>query len=283
MDLKPEERKKLSEMFKRLSEFRLESEEADNHPFDMMLAQLLKERELDLDYIRESLGEDLFAQFQNFISESRAEDYCPWWKALSNEKVKIFDSKDMETIPIVPSDLPSFRSISKNPPAESLWTNLIDLLFVYVYLSNVFMGDLEEMREESISASLELSCILVNPSHNYLGGVPTVLNAIRQNISSSKDYNNPDHFVAACANDLIALLKTPQHAIRALFHFWKIFDELPDKPKSVFLASKKLYYYVLWLNSEMIDQCELVEEIFTSIIMIIGGFHDKLAGIAVTK
>lgn len=283
MDLKPDERKKLIEMFRRLSDFSSNLEDADDNSFDMMLAQLLDERELDLEKIRESLGEDLFAQFQSFISDSKIEDYCPWWKSSTDEKIKIVEFEDLETVPTVPFDLPSFRSISKIPPAESLWTNLVDLLFVYVYLSNVFMGDLEDMREEFISASLELSNILANPTHNYSGGVPTVLNAIKQNFSSCQDYSNPEHFVATCAKDLSILLKTPPHAIRALFHFWKIFDELPDKSKSVFLASKKLYYYVLWLNSEIIDHCELVEEIFASIIMIIGGFHDKLASIAVSK
>lgn len=278
LTLSPHEKTELVEMFKRLADFGSDLEDGKDFEVDSdKIESLLETDQLDLERIQDALGEKLFARFQEFISGNEMEEYVSWWNRPAEAKVQIMEEgRSVERrFPDLPVDLPSFRSISKHPPSEFLWTNLVDLLFVYVYLSNVFLGDLESLRFELIAAATELSPVLSEPTFKHVS-VPAALNSIRNRIRASKDMSNPDHFVAACAKDLTCLLRTPEWALRALGHLWKVFNEAPEPPREVFLATKKIYYYLVWLNSEICDHPELVEEIFTSIILILGGFHDQL-------
>lgn len=88
--------------------------------------------------------------------------------------------------------------------------------------------------------------------------------------------NNPDVFAAGAIKELIVLIREPINALHAICHLRCLFEDVPSPPKEVFLAAKKLLYYASWLHSELTDNQDLVDEIFSSVVVILGGIHDRL-------
>lgn len=71
-------------------------------------------------------------------------------------------------------------------------------------------------------------------------------------------------------------MREPINALHAVCHLRRLFENTTSPPKDVFLASKKLLYYSSWLHSELTDNQDLVDEIFSSVVLILGGIHDRL-------
>lgn len=90
--------------------------------------------------------------------------------------------------------------------------------------------------------------------------------------------NNPDVFAAGSLKELIVMIREPSNALHVVCHLRRLFEDMTSPPKDVFLAAKKLLYYSSWLHSELTDNQDLVDEIFSSVAVILGGIHDRLLG-----
>lgn len=88
--------------------------------------------------------------------------------------------------------------------------------------------------------------------------------------------NNPDIFAAGALKDLIELVRVPSNVLRAVCHLRHLLEAVPSPTKEEFLAGKKLLYYSSWLQSELMDNYDLVDEIFSSVVVILGGIHDRM-------
>lgn len=87
---------------------------------------------------------------------------------------------------------------------------------------------------------------------------------------------NPTTFTVKVCKDLVDLVRVPENALRALCELYSAMSRLSSSSKALFLASKKMYFYAVWLNSELAQNHDLVEDILRALIMIIGGVHDRL-------
>lgn len=311
-----EEMQKLTEMFKRMSNFEQEFE--DEHAVNSDQDPVEKLAALDLDKMSQAeleaiLGGDLMLRFQNYVASrtvsQELEDWKPWWvNGAAGGKVE--DASVAMRLPTLPQGLPAFRQVSKTPPSEFLWTNLVEILFVYSYVSRAYMGDLESLQDEVVQTILDLSQILSATVSKY-DSVPEAIIQVLNAIKAHRVVSNPPEFSAVALKDVVTLLQRPEYVLRAVSALKALFcasldsprlaldapldssrlalgassdlsrlalGASPDPSRPTFLASKKLHYYCVWFNSELQDNLDFVEEIFGSICLIIGGVHDKLIG-----
>lgn len=308
-----EEMQKLTEMFKRMSNFEQEFE--DEHAVNSDQDPVEKLAALDLDKMPQAeleaiLGSDLMLRFQNYVLSrtvsQELEAWKPWW-ADGAEGGKVEDASAAMRLPPLPQGLPAFRQVSKTPPSEFLWTNLVEILFVYSYVSRTYIGDLESLQHEVVQTILDLSQVLsatVSKHDSVPEAIIQVLNAIK----AHRVVSNPPEFSAVALKDVVTLLQRPEYVLRAVSALEALFctsldssrlafgasvdlshlalgasprlalGTSSDPSRPAFLASKKLHYYCVWFNSELEDNLDFIEEIFGSICLIIGGVHDKLIG-----
>ncbi len=266
--LTKEEKQKLTELFKRVSEFDESlGQESDE---DDQLSRLAEINFDDVDErdLSELLGAEMYVKFKNYVgSQSVDKSYTPWWKSS-----KIITERQ----PGIIADLPAFRTISKSMPSEFLWNNLIDILFVCVYLMHVYLGEIDDVVDEFCSFVVDLSTVLSNSGALKHESVPVALNTVLRRIRQHEDVSNPDVFIAETLYSLAELVRVPENILRALCHLHSVFESMANKSKILFLVSKKLYYYCVWMNSEICDNLDLLEEIMSSVVLIIGGLHDSL-------
>lgn len=188
--LDAEEKKKLTELFKRMADFGIEFEEQTTDGSEEDPLEALAEMDSDVDEakLEAILGAEMFEKFRDFIKKDTRElIYTPWWKQVSDEDkglVEDVSSKGgVQLKPLIHEDIPSFRSISKTQPSEFLWNNLFEILFLYTYSMNLYLGDFESSKSEVIQAMLQVSGILSGKIQKYDStpqAITLALNNIKQ-------------------------------------------------------------------------------------------------------
>lgn len=285
IELTKEDKKQLTDLLKRMSDFGtdLEQEQKSDEDDDERLHKLasLNLDDMSIKEAEEILGEELLTKFNEFCDSAEAhsiqsQKFSPWWNEDKSEKVIDLDEKSGQKLapPVIDGNLPAFKSISKTPPSEFLWCNIMDLLLSYIYLYKVYLGDIDSLREEFVQVSLQISDILSARVSKH-ESVPAAINSIVNNILRHGVVSNPPEFIAAALDDLKCLIKDSENVVRCLCDMKRIF-ELEPPTKNSFMASKKLYYYCVWLNSELQDNRELTDDIFSSMELIIKGIIDRI-------
>jgi uncharacterized protein YacL (UPF0231 family) len=54
-----------------------------------------------------------------------------------------------------------------------------------------------------------------------------------------------------------------------------IFEAASKGAQVYILASKKIYFYAVWFNTEIKNNFDLVDEILRTLVVILGGVHDR--------
>lgn len=172
--LDAEEKQKLTELFKRMADFGADFDEestddSEEDPLEALAG--MDSEDIDEDKLREILGTEMFEKFQEFMKKDASQHtWIPWWSSDKEEKVlveEVSSTRNNFAKPLIHKDIPSFRSISKTPPSEFLWNNLLEILFVYTYSMNLYLGDLESSRPEVIDAILQVSGIISGKIQKY--------------------------------------------------------------------------------------------------------------------
>lgn len=145
-DLSREEKQRITEMFKRVSQFDVD------WPSDMNEAEeplsklaMMDINSLAVEEIEEILGNELLEKFHASLKEEDAPEYMqsimtsvsewiPWW--VSSRNVKMVQDSSSEILkhtsepPHLIPDLPPFHQISSAAPSEFLWNNLLELMYI---------------------------------------------------------------------------------------------------------------------------------------------------------
>ena len=142
-----DEKRKITEMFKRVSQFDVDWPSDMPEPEEPLSKLAMLDLDtLAVDEIEEMLGDDLLNKFhaslkddeappeflQNFITT--ASEWIPWWIS-SKKEVKMVQDSSSEILkhtsepPHIISGLPPFQQISSVAPSEFLWNNLIELMY----------------------------------------------------------------------------------------------------------------------------------------------------------
>lgn len=74
---------------------------------------------------------------------------------------------------------------------------------------------------------------------------------------------------------MIALYRDPWDLLRALCHMHKIFETASKGSQEYFPAFKKIYFYTVWFNTEIKNNYDLVDEILRTLVVVLGGVHDR--------
>lgn len=244
---------------------------------------------LSVEEIEATLGPELLKKFQDSLGSAgggdlldqvttKAVSWRPWWDRPVQPVMKDSSSdllSDFDEPPALPTNLPPFNKLSQAIPSEFFWNNLAELLFAYSYLSNLYLGTLNGYEDEVSFAYLSLSQVLSEPNLLHHAAIEA-LSAVIRRVKASPTLANPDVFLGKTVEDLIVLYRRPEDALRALNHVYTLIRRAAPTNRQFFLASKKVYFYLVWFHSELTNNFDLVEDIFTSMIMIFGGVHDRL-------
>lgn len=146
-----DEKRKITEMFKRVSQFDVDwpsdIPEAEEEPLSRLA--MLNLDTLAVEEIEAMLGDDLLDKFHASLKEDEAplefmqniittaSEWIPWWIS-SKQQVKMVQDSSSDILkqtsepPSIISGLPPFKQISSAAPSEFLWNNLVELMYLCI-------------------------------------------------------------------------------------------------------------------------------------------------------
>lgn len=156
-----------------------------------------------------------------------------------------------------------------------IWSNLVELVYLYIHLYRVHVGDMLESCEPFTRDFLLLSKVLSSQHFAY----PSVIHALRAAEASvtietelflSKDTK------CLLLEDVLCVFSSPERVLSALADLQRTFEWRLKTDPQCFAAAKKLYFYNVWLADEIAHDRELTATVFVSVVALIAGYRDRL-------
>lgn len=126
------------------------------------------------------MGPEALERFENDLRsnpkfiEAALQQWRPWW--VPPPKVQDSSAKpNQDAVPEVLEELPPLETIARERPPEMLWNNLVELAYLYVYFSRMYVGDLLVHATEFAKDFLTLSNVLSLQNSTY----SSVIHALR--------------------------------------------------------------------------------------------------------
>lgn len=77
-------------------------------------------------------------------------------------------------------------------------------------------------------------------------------------------------------DDLLAILSKSSHILSALGDLQRVFEKLIKTERTCFFAAKKIYFYNVWLNDEIVSEPDLVDTITASMRALVTGYRERI-------
>ena len=126
------------------------------------------------------IGPEALRQFEDDLKnnpkfiEAELKEWCPWW--LPHALVQDTSAKpNQSAVPDALEELPPLSKLTSERPPEMLWNNLVELLYLYVYFSRLYAGDLMSHSTDAVTGFLTLSRVLTSQQFTH----PSVIHSIR--------------------------------------------------------------------------------------------------------
>ncbi|KAI9592972.1 hypothetical protein BDF19DRAFT_450013 [Syncephalis fuscata] len=184
--------------------------------------------------------------------------YHPWWEMDDNRRP--FKSA-CTGWPSSLQHLPLLENITTAIPSDSLLFNLIPVLYAYVFVCRYLNGDIHEDVVESAIVLMDIAPLIVSKQHTVFSSLDEATLYGYQHIAESNVYKQSTHALATFSNDLVCLFSKSYRALSAaLGDIYTILELASHKAASsirstdgsfrrkAFLASKKVYFYAVYVN-----------------------------------
>lgn len=205
--------------------------------------------------------------------EEALKEWRPWWLP----KSPAHDGKhpNQDKVPEPLEELPPLSKLTCERPPEMLWNNLVELLYLYVYLSRVYAGDRFPNALEFVEEFMKLSHVISSQQFTH-ASVVYALRAAEAAVALESEIYISDETKIMLLDDILALLANVNYLLAALGDLQRIFEKSVKLQKSNFFAAKKIYFYNVWLNEETTEDAVLVDTIMTSMCALVSGYKERL-------
>ncbi|KAJ1925124.1 hypothetical protein IWQ60_004765 [Tieghemiomyces parasiticus] len=265
-----DEKRRMMEILKRLSEFDGEIWDAVDADADEPMSELSKRLEdLDLDrasfeMIWDRLTEDEQKDFyRQYLDPQHADPnsigellWKPWWKCavpLVVEKDVAEDSavSTLQRPPEPLADIPPFKSLLPRAPHPSILFRLASTVFTYTYVKRHFNGDWTPDEDEVVRLFWNIEPTLSKHTVDPAGSCEE---ALLLNLEQMRQYESrdlPADLYVFLLQDTIDILSTPHHLLAALSDLHRLFQRRyarlagEGKPKPAhrcFVSAKKVLF-----------------------------------------
>ncbi|CAG8547079.1 6986_t:CDS:2, partial [Scutellospora calospora] len=165
----------------------------------------------------------------------------PWWENTSDKiievlpqvmeretqlsesfQIKLKDSSSQR--PQILSNIKRIEELTKKSPNPALALNLINILYVYAYISRIFNGSIHENVQDSINILWELSPILNATENVVFQSVDEAIMASYIIILQNPKYMQPPEFQSLILGDIICLLKSIDSVLAAFSDLYRLFQ-----------------------------------------------------------
>jgi len=261
--------------------------EEDDEELNDKLFDALQNVNLD-DLTLDQLPPELQAKFKHDIIEGKIQvnGWIPWWKThnlTENSKIQEITKVSNEentntTIPLILSPIPPLNTLTKATPSSLLRFNLINILYSYAFAFKLFNGDTTDSNVELLSIILDISTVL--STNNVFQSLQS---AIEKSIEFSLKPSilNNKVFSISIIQDISILLSSRRGILMALSELHTLFQkassqlekkkdrQYDSQEKLLKPATKKIFFYICWIN-------ELPTDYFMSIKEQLNSYYDNI-------
>lgn len=181
----------------------------------------------------------------------------------------------LERVPEPLEELPPLSELSAERPPEALWNNLVELLYLYAYLTRMYSDERMTLSADFVRDFCLFSRVLSSQRFTH-SSVIHALRSVEAAISLESEAFIAEETKIIILDDLQALLKRGDFILAALGDLQRIFEKSVKHVRSNFHAAKKIYFYNVWISDEIAHDGDLVETITVSIRSLISGYGDSL-------
>jgi hypothetical protein len=231
---------------------------------------------LSLDELVSRIGPEALSRFEDDLKnnpkfiEAALQEWRPWW--LSPLPVQDSATKlNQSAVPDALEELPPLSNLTSERLPEMLWNNLVELLYLYIYFSRLYAGDLMPHAVGIVTAFLSLSRVLSSQQFTHASVIHAIRSAEASVAMDSEMYLSTET-KTMLLEDLLEILSNTSYLLPALGDLQRVFEKAGKIRKSTFFSAKKIYFYNVWLNDEIENDCELVDTITVSMKALITGY-----------
>lgn len=229
-----------------------------------------------------AIGPETLRRFENDLQgnpafiEQELRRWQPWWSSASegqgdDKNPHINQSRAPEPL----EELPSLDKLTKKRPSEVIWSNLVELIYLYIHLYRMYVGDVIESSDAFTRDFLLLSKVLSSQHFAY----PSVIHSLRAaeaSVAIETEIFLSEETKCLLLEDAICILSSLRHVRSALADLQRVFEWRLKADPHCFAAAKKLYFYNVWMADEIAHDEELVATVLASIVALISGYKEKL-------
>ena len=191
----------------------------------------------------------------------------PWFTRYVPSKL-VLNEEVPDYVPVSQNEIPDLKSLTKKPPSDFLWNNLLEITVIYSFIYYQFsfneLNDSEIVKNEVRPVLMEI-CSTLLPSKGA-----TFMSAIDA-LESSKSaifFNSSEHNLNEILSGTVDLLNSSKLVLIMLSDMLSWFKTSKTSGDD-FLAGQKIRFMLSWLNSEVKESEKSVDEILKTLLNIV--------------
>lgn len=236
-----------------------------------------------------AIGPDALKRFESDLQsnpafiEEELKKWRPWWfpaleGQVNGRNLHINQCRAPEPL----EELPSLDKLTKKRPPEMIWSNMVELIYLYIHLYRMYVGDTIENSAAFTRDFLLLSKVLSSQQFAY----PSVIHSLRAaeaSVAIETELFLSEETKCLLLEDTILIFSSRRHVLSALADLQRVFEWRLKTDPHCFAAAKKLYFYNVWMADEVAHDSKLVDTVLASICALISGYKDKLRAASSSK
>lgn len=287
-------KRQMMEILRRFSQLDMQEEEQlglDAEPSDLgFLGELTPEQvaQMSAEELAARIGPEALLRFQQDLKsnpqfiEAELQQWRPWWRPSQSEdrsgdgEIGEIRPRPHQPVPEALEEVPPLSELTPDRPPEALWNNLIELLYLYAYLTRVYSEEATQHAVDFCRDFLSLSQVL--PSARFTH--PSVLHAIRAveaAVAMESELYLSEETKALIVEDVSLILGSLDNVLAALGDLQRLFERTIRQDRANFLGAKKLYFYNVWLHDEARCDRDLADTILVSLRALTKGYLDRIS------
>ncbi|CAG8448485.1 6654_t:CDS:2 [Ambispora gerdemannii] len=213
----------------------------------------------------------------------------PWWvttqgdtmqstkiQSLEGEEETRRNSHELSIL----ENIQPLEELTKTPPDPAIVFHLVNILFAYAHTCRYLNGEIFEDSQGTCHILWDLSSSLSSKTTFVYENVSEAISENLRTIAEKPKYTQSPEFMITVLKDLMDILTSANNVLKALTDLHDLFHNIsstsPDtaavntsltqknqqsrrERKQAFLSEKKIYFYLVYVNSVLKENIELLE------------------------
>ncbi|CAG8438772.1 8727_t:CDS:2 [Ambispora leptoticha] len=206
----------------------------------------------------------------------------PWWatnqdETIKSTKIQSLDEMEETREPSILENIQPLEELTKTPPDPAIVFHLVNILFAYAHTCRYLNGELFEDSQETCHILLDLSSSLSSKTTFVYENVSEAISVNLRSIAEHSKHTQSPEFTITVLKDLMDILTSANNVLIALTDLYNLFHNINSNSMSVdpsltqknrlsreerkqaFFTEKKIYFYLVYANSVLKENTELLE------------------------